>query len=836
MSLATYKKKRDFKITLEPEGKEKHSTQQLIFVVQEHDASHLHYDFRLEMKGVLKSWAVPKGPSMNPKDKRLAMMVEDHPYSYKNFEGSIPEGNYGAGNVIVWDRGTYHDIHSENKKQSETNLLAGLKKGHISFILYGKKLKGEFSLIKLNGKQENAWLLIKKEDEFADEKDILLKDKSVISKKKLILKDRDKKTTHSAKEKSIKSTTKIVDSSIIKPMLATLNPKPFDDKDWIFEIKYDGYRTIAHIDKEVQLKSRNNLSFNKLFYPLLSELKKITHEAVLDGEVVIEDEQGNSNFQLLQNYERTGKGNFKYYVFDILSLDDNDTSQLPLIERKELLKLLLKKQKLKNIFFSDFVGAEGINFFNHAIKEGQEGIVAKNKNGLYHFGKRSSGWLKIKINQTEEAIIAGITEPKGSRKHIGSLILGAYKEKKLHYIGNCGTGFTEQSLKELFLKLKPYFIDVSPFKEKIKLSGKIQWILPKLICQVKFSEWTDGQHMRHPVFTGLRIDKKPNEVILPITVKLSSKQTSENNSNENEKDIKAGKINVHLTNQQKIFFPNEKITKGDIANYYNEISSIILPYLKNRPESMNRFPNGIKGSSFYQKDVNQSKIPDWIKTKKIYSESNKAFINYLICNDKPTLLYMANLGCIEINPWNSKITAIENPDWLVIDLDPEKIKFSEVVRAALVVKNIMDELETECYCKTSGATGLHVFVPLAAKYNYNNIKTVAEVIAQTVFARLPETTSIIRNPQKRQKKVYIDFLQNRKGQTLAAPYSVRPRAGATVSTPLNWNEVNEKLDPTDFTIKTIFKRLDKFGDLWKPMTGKGSNLDKIIKQLSENKS
>ena len=638
------------------------------------------------------------------------------------------------------------------------------------------------------------------------------------------------------------SKKKKADPSTMKAMLATLSDKPFDHDDWIFELKYDGYRTLAFIDDDVELLSRNNLSFNKLFSALIPELKKIKHAVVLDGEVVVEDQDGHSDFQLLQNYQRTGKGKLEYYVFDILSLDGNDTRSLPLMERKDLLQMLLKKYKFKNVFFSDAVKSKGKKFYDLAASSGMEGIIAKKRNSLYHSGKRSTDWLKLKINQSEEAIIAGFTAPKGSRKHLGSLILGAYKGKQLQYIGNCGTGFSDQMLKELYAKLQPSFTETSPFEKKIKVPGKIQWVKPKLVCQVKFTEWTSDGLMRHPVFMGLRVDKKSTEVKRPVKVK--SKNIKKENEAEamekenekaavNEKDVKIGKINVHLTNQQKIFFPDEGYTKGDIVNYYSEVASLMLPYLKDRPQSMNRFPNGIKGPNFYQKDTGGHPIPEWLKTKKLYSKSNKEYIDYLVCNDKATLLYMANLGCIEINPWNSKITNPDNPDWVVIDLDPEKIAFKEVVKVALEVKSLLDELGTDCYCKTSGATGLHIFVPLAGKYDYDTVKTFAELIAQTINSRLPAITSILRSPQKRQRKVYIDFLQNRKGQTLAAPYSVRPKPGATVSTPLKWEEVNDKLDPAAFTIKTIFKRIEKYGDLWKPVIGKGANLAKILKKLSE---
>ena len=616
-------------------------------------------------------------------------------------------------------------------------------------------------------------------------------------------------------------------------MLATLSEKPFDNIDWVFEIKHDGYRALSIIDKKVEMISRNNISFNKIFAPLLPELKKIPHSVVLDGEVVIEDKNGRSDFQLLQNYQLNGIGQLKYYVFDILKIDGNDVRHLGLLERKQLLKLLLQKQHSKHILFSEHLEKDGKKAYKAAVKRGLEGIIAKKKDSSYQSGKRSKQWLKIKIQQQEEAVIAGITEPKGNRSLFGALILGAYKNNVFQHIGNCGTGFTEKMLKEIHTKLKPHFISTSPFKEKIAAKGTVQWVKPKAICQIKFSEWTKDGHMRHPVFMGLRIDKKITEVMIPKKENVIPKSSPDKSTD--DFDLKFDKVTLHLTNQQKIYFPKEKITKGDIVNYYDEISPLILPYLKDRPQSMNRFPNGITGKSFYQKDVSIDKSPDWITTQKIYSDSNKEYINYLICNDRATLLYMANLGCIEINPWNSRIDDLQYPDWVVIDLDPEKIAFKKVVEAALVVRDIMDELETECYCKTSGATGLHIYVPLAAKYNYELVKTFAELIAQTVFSRLPATTSIIRSPQKRQKKVYIDFLQNRRGQTLAAPYAVRPKPGAPVSTPLNWKEVNENLDPTSFTIKTIFKRLDKYGDLWEPVIGKGANLDQIIKKIYNSK-
>jgi bifunctional non-homologous end joining protein LigD len=852
MSLSKYNQKRDFKQTREPKGKIEKSASELIFVVQKHAASHLHYDFRLEMDGVLKSWAVPKGPSMDPEVKRLAMMVEDHPYSYKDFEGTIPEGNYGAGNVIVWDNGTY--TSDEKTASDEKKLLSDLAKGHLSFILKGKKLKGEFSLVKLHGKQENAWLLIKKNDKYASEEDILEKNKSVISKRSLEqLVEKSEKLTSKSEEKTTekktvkkKSNPKADIAEFLKPMLASVSEKPFDDDEWIFENKYDGYRTIAVINpQQVDLFSRNELSFNANFKPIAEELKQIDHTVVLDGEIVVENDAGRADFQLLQNYMKTGIGNLKYYVFDLLNLDGNLITELSLWERKELLKILFNKYPFSNVSYSEHTVGDGIKQFEKAVKNKTEGIIAKRADSTYTINRRSTNWLKIKTANEEEAIIIGITEPRNSRKYFGALLLGQYDGKKLQYIGKCGTGFTESTLKDLYTKLKPLFTAKSPLDEKIPIRDKIQWVNPKVVCQVKFSEWTQDQHLRHPVYLGIRIDKKAEEVFLSFpkddSTQLNSDEmaiTPENKKEktENDYDLKVGKTVLHLTNQNKVYFPKDGITKGDIIHYYNEVSELILPYLKDRPESMNRFPNGIDSPSFYQKDVDVDKIPKWLKTKKVFSESNNADIDYLICNNKETLLYMANLGCIEMNPWNSTTKHIQNPDWLVIDLDPAGNDFAPVVTTALVVKEVLDELETECLCKTSGASGLHIYIPLGAKYDYDSIKILGELIAKEVQSRLPDITSIERSIKKRKNKLYIDFLQNRRGQTLAAPYSVRPKPGATVSTPLEWSEVNEKLHPSQFTIKNVLKRFEKKRDLWTPVLSKGADIKKIIHKLEENQN
>lgn len=510
MKLDKYNQKRDFKSTGEPKGEGLQEAQnELIFVVQKHAASHLHYDFRLELNGVLKSWAIPKGPSMNPNDRRLAIMVEDHPFSYKDFEGTIPKGNYGAGNVIIWDNGTYTLPQEKSRITTENKLQEDLKKGHLSFILKGKKLKGNFSLVKLNSEQENTWLFIKKNDAYATDVDILKKDKSVVS--NTTLEDLEKQPI------AIKTSGR---AEFIKPMLAQSIEKPFDNKNWIFEMKYDGYRMIAVINPEqVNLFSRNHLSFNKNFKAIADELQKIKHVAVLDGEIVIEDEAGHSDFQLLQNYIKTGKGNPKYYVFDVLNIDGNDTTGLTLAQRKELVEILLSKFQLSNVFYSQYIKEKGTLLYDLATKKKLEGIMAKEANSLYRAGKRTKDWLKIRISQQEEAIIIGITESKTSRNYFGALLLAQYDHEKLRFIGKCGTGFKEETLKELSNQFKPYFIDEPAIEYKMPSRDKIKWLKPKFVCQVKFTEWTQDGYLRHPVFLGLRTDKEAREVTFSLNDK-----------------------------------------------------------------------------------------------------------------------------------------------------------------------------------------------------------------------------------------------------------------------------------------------------------------------------
>ncbi|HEY3369579.1 MAG TPA: DNA ligase D [Prolixibacteraceae bacterium] len=828
MSLELYKQKRDFKSTPEPEAGPGTKKSVLTFVVQRHDASHLHYDFRLEMEGVLKSWAVPKGPSMVAGERRLAIMVEDHPLPYGEFYGQIPSGNYGAGIVDIWDEGVYMPL--EQKGDAEKNLLEQLHKGNIKFVINGQYLKGGFGLVRIQGK-ENEWLLIKKKDEYALEKFDIEKLQPVKSNSGTVYVPDDTLTIldDESKDAEVKDD---IPGGQIKPMLARLSQQIIDEPNWIYEMKYDGYRLISTIrDGKVEMVSRNGNSFNEVYGELADELSTIGEEVVLDGEIVVENSKGISDFQLLQNYRTTREGTLKYYVFDLLYLNGHSITSFPLIKRKELLDAFFKKYNFKHIFNAPYQTGKGKALFQKFSKAGYEGIIAKAPDSEYQAGKRSDAWLKVKSVLMQEAIICGYTLPQRSRKYFGSLILGLYDEQgQLKFIGNCGTGFNDVSLSELHAKFEMLEISKSPFPKTPRLlgaKGKPVWLKPELVCNVKFAEWSADERMRVPVFMGLRIDKEAREVV------NESMSHTRKKSPKVEETMIIGGREVKCTNLTKVYWPEEGYTKGDLIAYYLTISKYILPYLKNRPQSLNRHPNGVKGKSFYQKDMDVSQLPKWIKTAKVYSKSNEEYIDYMLCNDAATLIYMANMGCIEINPWHSTYLAPDEPTYIMLDLDPGNIPFREVVETALAIKEICDEINVPAYCKTSGATGLHIYIPMGAKYSYSDGRTFAQLIATIANDRLPAITSIDRSVEKRKDKVYIDYMQNSKSQTIACAYSVRPREMATVSTPLDWKEVNYQLAPQMFTIKNIPDRLAALGDLWAPVLKKGIMIDRALKALEK---
>lgn len=880
MTLAQYNHKRDFNKTAEPKGVKRVTKGALRFVVQKHAASHLHYDFRLEIDGVLVSWAVPKGPSANPADKRLAMHVEDHPMDYIDFEGTIPKGEYGGGTVMVWDIGTYEPEGGIALAKQNAEMKKQHRSGSIKIVLYGKKLKGSWALVEMHGRGENQWLLIKHKDEYSGT-DIEYNPNSILTKRdfdaiakgnavwksnrttksdskkpadkteKARAKDEQAKSKsqtkrvfkdHSENESAEFSAEDLADAQKLRkfplgwrPQLATLTDEPFDQEGWLFEKKFDGYRCIAEItDKTVALVSRNGISFNGKYPEIAKALEKIDTDMILDGEIVVEDAKGKSHFQWLQNREDHPKrGTLKYYVFDILYFQGFDLRGLELLQRKKIVKAVLPR--FKNILYAEHTLEHGIQLFKSIEKKGGEGIIAKKTDSKYHTGKRSKYWLKIKTEQQQEMVIGGFTEPSGSRTGIGALLCGYYDGKVLKYLGKVGSGYTETMLKDLCQKLGKIERKTCPFATTPK-EKNVHWVKPELIAQIKFSEITESGSMRHPVYLGLREDKKSSSVKLEkptiesdeIGKTKSKKKMTKSAEDETSDGISFGRVN--FTNTDKMFFPKEKITKGDVIAYYDRIADYILPYLKDRPESLRRTPDGIQSDGFFQKNV-AGMVPKWIKTRKIKSSSKSESIEYLLCQDKETLLFLANYGCIELNPWSSRVGSLNNPDYIIFDLDPKGAPIKNIVATAIKLKEILDTLHVSAYIKTSGGNGLHVFIPVKPKYTYEQTREFSHLVSQMVHRELPKITSLERMPDKRKGKVYLDFLQNGKGKTMASIYSLRPREGAGVSTPLEWDEINPKLDLKKFNLKTIPKRLEQKGDLWKDFFKDAIDLKQILKQL-----
>lgn len=829
MALEKYHAKRNFQQTPEPAGRANGvKSKRLVFVVQEHHASQLHYDFRLELDGVLKSWAVPKGPSLNPHDHHLAIMTEDHPYEYRTFEGVIPEGNYGAGNVIIWDEGWYEPRKGDPDKP-EAAMRAGLKQGHLTFILHGKKLQGEFALIKMPHMGEEDWLLVKKGDSFASDAVVTKQDTSVKSGRRV---DDIKGVARRVSSDELETYPQKARPWKATPMFATLVDDIFERPDWLFEVKWDGFRAIGskHAD-EVQLYSRIGTDFMTHYPPVAEALRELKHEALLDGEIVVVDKNGLPHFEWLQNWRRDPQGILEYHVFDILWLDGHDVRNMPLIERKKLLQAVVPKSSV--IRYSDHVLTRGAALFKELQKRGLEGVIAKKTASTYREGQRSRDWLKVKTHWRQEVVIGGYTEPRGSRRYIGSLLAGVYHKGKFVYVGHSGGGIPDAQRKMLLHKLQKLERQSSPFATEPKPNAPVHWVRPQLVTEMSFREWTKDGYMRQPQFEGIRADKKPTQVRreLPKTPHLASGSDKAEQTSNTRRKAPSGMAsdNIEFTHLDKVFFPKHNYTKSDLITYYQAMGDVILPYLKDRPHSMFRQPDGITGEGFFQK--NNEHLPPWVPSADIFSESHNDTLHWIVGGDLDTLLYMVQLGTVEINPWNSRVRHLDKPDWAVIDLDPEGRTFKDVISVAHTVKEVCDEWDTPCYPKTSGKTGIHIYIPLQAKYTHEQAKNFAHLIALEVNKRQPKLTSVERMPEKRKHKIYLDFLQNREGQTLAAPYSVRPTPDATVSTPLRWEEVTSRLKPTDFTIKNMPVRLQKVGDLWKPVMQKGIDLAQVLKRI-----
>ena len=798
MSLKEYRRKRAFPKTPEPAPRRAAAGDGHRFVVQKHQARRLHYDLRLEHAGVLKSWAVPKGPSMDPRDRRLAVQVEDHPLDYMNFEGRIPEGEYGAGLVEIWDAGTYSLDPESGGAGAVRSMSASLKKGHIDFTLRGKKLLGHFTLVRLKNKEKD-WLLIKRKDPPAA---------GAAGRAGLA-------GPSSSERLDLQGAVMAPFPEKVSPMLATLVDGPFDREGWSFEVKWDGYRSIAGIrGGKVRLVSRNGKLQNTKFPTVVTALSGFPAEVVFDGEIVAVDSQGRPDFQALQNSRKLGEGRILYYVFDLLYAAGYDLRALPLRQRRAVLSKLLPVSR--TVRLSESVEKSGRAYFRAAHKMGLEGIMAKDLASPYRSGERTREWLKIKTQRRQEAVICGFTEPRASRRYFGSLILGAYKNGELVWVGHVGAGFTERTLRDIHGKLGPLVTEKSPFAAEPQTNAPATWVLPRLVCEVKFSEWTSDGLMRQPVFLGLREDKTPREV-----------EFERAEPGEARVEKPKFRTRAELTHLDKVFWPKEGYAKRDLIDYYWRMAEWILPYLKNRPQALNRHPDGIEGEGFFQKNITQPP-PPWVKTVPIFSESGDKNIRYLICQNRDTLLYEANLGCIEINAWNSSIPHLDSPDYIVLDFDPLETSFPYVVEAVLAAKAVLDEIGLPAFCKTSGATGMHIYIPLEPRFSHEQAREMAHLVCLVVNRRYPDLTSLERSPAKRRGRIYLDYLQNRRGSTMAAPYALRPREGAPASLPLEWREVKAGLDPAEFNIRTVPERLARKGDAWRDLFKKRVDLNKAL--------
>jgi bifunctional non-homologous end joining protein LigD len=647
----------------------------------------------------------------------------------------------------------------------------------------------------------------------------------------------------------------------IEPMLATLVDEPFHEPGWIYEIKWDGYRALSYVSKgKVEIRSRNNKSFNEKFYPVYNALKKWNVNAVVDGEIIVMNDKGAADFSDLQGWRSEADGHLAYYIFDILWLDGQDLTQKPLVERREILRSVVPGEDA-TLRLSESFEAEGKEFFQLAESFGLEGIIAKKEDSAYAPGTRSKEWLKIKTEKRQEAVIAGYTKNEGSSKKFSALLLGLYENGEFVFIGPVGTGFSTKLQEELLKKMKPLETPKCPFKvvpDYNKPSrfrpnppkAEVTWLKPKLVCEISYRELTKDGAIRHPSFKGLREDKNAKDIrretetpvanvvkeekLLKEKKLLSSPGKKERktllNPKEETQTRNIGGHELKFSNLSKVFWPKEKVTKRDMLNYYYQVAPVMLPYMKDRPQTLYRHPHGIEGEAFYQKDVT-GKVPGWIDTFPYFSAAENKQKNFLVCNDEASLLYIASLGCIEMNPWSSRKQSPDNPDWCIIDLDPDKNTFGQVITTAQVTKKILDAIDVPCYPKTSGSTGIHIYIPLGAKYTYEDSKEFGRVIAKLVHAELPGFTSIERKTADRKGKMYIDFLQNRPQATVSAPYSLRPKPGATVSMPLHWEEVKKGMQMKDFNIFNAVARIKDVEDIFKPVLGKGISIEKALKNV-----
>jgi bifunctional non-homologous end joining protein LigD len=816
--LATYRAKRDPAGTPEPFGGAREGGGRF-FMVHKHAARQLHYDLRLEMGGVLVSWAVPKGPSVRPSEKRLAVHVEDHPLEYGDFEGVIPEGNYGAGPSLVWDRGTYRLVDGADP-------LEAVRGGKLDLELSGFKMRGRWALVRTS-RGERDWLLIKKADAAASDVELTGRFPESVLSGLTIEEMRD----GSARLERLRAHLRALRAprGEVTPggepfMLATLVEAPPAGRGWIYEIKYDGVRVLAaRRGRALALYGRRGNRITARYPEIARALTALPlDDFVIDGEIVALDESGRPSFQLLQGrmgltdpreIERAaGEVPVSAVFFDCLAADGHDLRTLPLAARKECLRLFVPPRGVAA--YGDHVAEHGLEFHAAVCEQGLEGIMAKRADSVYT-ATRSRDWLKIKCQRRQEFVVGGYTQPQGTRACFGALHLGVYDRGRLVYVGKVGTGFDQAALTTIHAQLEFLRRPTSPFEVGSPAGRAHRWVEPRLVAEVRFTEWTRDGGIRHPAFLGLRPDKDPRAVAREAPAAPPAPPTSP------APRRTADAPRVRLTNLTKVFWPREDYTKGDLIAYYDAVAPLLLPYLRDRPLVLTRYPDGIEGKSFYQKDAPPF-VPDWIRTERIPSDDRD--IRYLVVESADALRYVINLGAIPLHLWASRVAALDRPDWLVLDLDPKGAPFAHVVRIARLLHDLLDNLALPNYVKTSGATGLHILVPLGARYAYTEARGFAHLLAMLAVQEAGDIATVTRAIRSRDGKVYVDWGQNARGQTIAGPFSARPLPGAPVSCPLEWGEVTAKLDPARFTITTVPERFAGRPDSLAPVLAGGIDI------------
>lgn len=827
-----------------------------LFVVHQHDASRMHWDLRLELDGTLVSWAVPRGPSLDPAEKRLAVHVEDHPLEYVDFEDVIPAGNYGAGPMIMWDRGEWVALEDP---------VRGLEEGKLLFELRGYKLRGVWTLVKIK-RAENEWLLIREtrhmtraEREAAPEADARLPPSSVLSGLTVdeLAAGLDRTAELAALAADAGAANRPVRAERIGVMLARAVDRPFSDEGWLFEPKLDGYRMLAsRVGPGARLITRNGNDATRAFPELIRAIRALpVSDFVLDGEVVMHDAAGRPSFQRLQQRARLRRPvdvkwaslrqPATFYAFDLPGVAGYDLRHLPVEERKSILRALLPA--VGPLRYVDHFVGQGELLYEHVVELGLEGIVGKRLGSAYRKG-RGDAWRKVRAERTVDLVVVGFTAPKGSRVGLGALHLAGWDDGELRYAGRVGTGFSDRQLADLRERLEPSARDDPPVAGAPALADSV-WVEPAVAAEVRYLEWTEDGLLRHPVFVRLREDKPLAECGLPGSEATTRDGTKGDGDDAGESDgtdarsFEADSADAEpagpsvrlptLSNPDKVFWPDEGYTKRDLYEYYRSVAPWLLPYLADRPLVLTRYPDGIEGKSFYQKNAPVS-TPEWIRTVNVASESSDKSIDYFVCDDEASLLYLANLGSIPLHVWASRVGSLDRPDWCILDLDPKGAPFSDVIEIARRLHRLCDDIELPSYVKTSGSSGLHVLIPLGRSMGYEQSRTLAELLARLVVDELPEIATVTRNVDDREGKVYVDFLQNRRGQLLAAPYSVRPVPGALVSAPLRWREVTGKLRLDRFTIRSMPRRLRRMVD--DPLLGvldEAPDLEAALGRLAE---